>query len=81
MPNFESFLLNLSDNLPDICADKDLIKSLPQIFKSHCTISRMRERGMTPAYFYIKPQYYYLKDDVISWFKSRYNIQNKEVNV
>ena len=66
------FLEILQTELPEICADKDLVEHLPNIFKSLPTIHRMRQRGQVPAYFSISPNYYYLKNDVLAWLRERY---------
>lgn len=79
MSHLDQFLSSLSAGLPDICSDKDLVNHLPNIFKNHCTLTRMRSRGQTPAYFSISPNIYYLKEDVISWLRSRYNKENESI--
>ena len=65
MTHLDKFLDILKIELPDICSDKDLVEHLPDIFKNPCTLTRMRSRGQTPAYFSIDPNIYYLKEDVI----------------
>ena len=73
MTNLNKFLTTLERTLPKICADKDLVVSLPTVFKSSPTLVRMRQRGETPPYFFIKPNYHYLREDVINWLQSRYS--------
>jgi len=70
--HLDQFLEDLKTELPDICADKDLVDALPHIFKNPCTLTRMRARGQTPAYFSIDPNIYYLRADVLTWLRSRY---------
>lgn len=53
--------------------DKDLIDSLPEIFRSHATLTRMRKLQQAPGHFYVKPNVYYLKKDVMEWLKKRYS--------
>lgn len=72
MSHIENFLEALDAELPDICADKDLVEHLPNIFKSLSTVHRMRYRGQVPPYFSIEPNIYYLREDVICWLRSRY---------
>jgi hypothetical protein len=78
MSYLNQFLEVLKAELPAICADKDLVEHLPNIFKSLSTVHRMRYRGQVPAYFSIEPNIYYLRDDVICWLRERY--QSKEVS-
>lgn len=66
------FISALNDKLPDICTERDLIQTIPLVFKSHATLTRMRERNLAPPHFYIEPNYYYLKGEVISWIKSKH---------
>lgn len=73
----DKFLDVLNTELPPICADKDLVKHLPNIFKNTGTLTRMRARGETPSHFYIAPNIYYLRDDVISWLRDRYQTKEK----
>ncbi len=42
-----------------------------------CTITRLRAQGHCPPFFSIKPNFYYLRSDVISWLQERY--KNQEV--
>lgn len=79
MSHLDQFLSALSAELPDVCSDKDLINQLPNIFKNHCTLTRMRSRGQTPAYFFIGPNFYYLKEEVISWMRSKYKSKNESM--
>ena len=79
MSYLNQFLNVLEVELPEICSDKDLVEQLPDIFKSLSIIHRMRYRGQTPPYFSIEPNIYYLKGDVLSWLKSRYNTKNDSV--
>jgi hypothetical protein len=79
MSHLDQFLSTLSTELPNVCSDKDLVNRLPNIFKNHCTLTRMRSRGQTPAYFSIEPNIYYLKEDVISWLRSRYNTKTESL--
>lgn len=72
MSHLDDFLELLQASLPEICRDADLVKCLPAIFKNPCNLTRMRYRKQAPKYFYIYPQYYYLKSDVIDWFKEKY---------
>jgi Protein of unknown function (DUF551) len=70
--NLNQFLETLRSELPQICADRDLITYLPDIFRNSSNLSRMRARGQTPPYFSIQPHIYYLRDDVLSWLRERY---------
>lgn len=79
MTHLNQFLEALKAELPEICADKDLVEHLPNIFKNPGTLTRMRQRGQVPSYFSISPNVYYLRDDVICWLRERY--QNKEVSM
>jgi len=72
MTHLNQFLEVLKEELPEICADKNLVEHLPNIFKNPCTLHRMRARGQAPAHFSIEPNIYYLRDDVVSWLRSRY---------
>lgn len=72
MTYLDQFLETLKTELPEICTDRDLIEHLPDIFKNHCALTRMRSRGQTPPYFSIAPNIYYLKDDILAWLRSRY---------
>ena len=65
MTHLDKFLDILKIELPDICSNKDLVEHLQNILKKPCTLTRMRSRGQTPAYFSIDPNIYYLKEDVI----------------
>ena len=78
MSNLNKFLTTLERDLPKVCADKDLVDSLPTVFKNSPTLTRMRARGETPPYFFIKPNFHYLREDVINWLKSRYQDTQKE---
>lgn len=73
MNHIDNFLSDLNANLPAICTDKDLVNSLPDIFKSHGSLVRMRQRGEVPHHFYISPNIYYLKEDVLEFLKKRYS--------
>jgi hypothetical protein len=66
------FIDNLNQRLPDVCTDKDLIQTIPSVFKSASTLNRMREKNIAPPHFFIKPNYYYLKGEVVSWIKSKH---------
>ena len=70
--HLNQFLESLKSKLPPICADKDLIEHLPNIFRNASNICRMRARGQTPPYFLIDPHVHYLRDDVIHWIRGRY---------
>lgn len=74
--HLNQFLESLKSNLPPICADKDLIEHLPNIFRNTSNISRMRSRGQIPSYFLIEPHVHYLRDDVINWFRDKYQIKD-----
>lgn len=74
----DNFLEKLNSEIPDILCDKDLIKALPQIFKSPSSLTRMRASGQAPAHFSInKTCIRYLKNDVLSWLRLRYNSQQE----
>lgn len=77
MTNLDQFLDDLSDSLPEICVDKDLVTRLPDIFRNPPNLNRMRSRKQAPKHFYIHPHYYYLKADVISWLREKYQISGK----
>jgi hypothetical protein len=72
MIHLDQFLEGLQTSLPEVCRDTDLVKHLPDIFRNPCNITRMRARKQAPKHFYIEPHYYYLKADVIDWFKEKY---------
>lgn len=72
MTHLQKFLESLTHVLPEICADKDLFLHLPNIFKSLPTIHRMRGKKQVPSHFYVAPNFYYLRDDVISWLLDQY---------
>lgn len=72
------FLEFLKSELPVICSDKDLVEHLPNIFKNPCALTRMRSRKQAPPHFSIHPHIYYLRDDVISWLRERY--QSEELS-
>lgn len=79
MSYLDQFLSTLSEELPDVCSDKHLVNHLPDIFKNPCTLTRMRSRDQTPPYFFIAPNFYYLKEDVIHWLRSRYNAKGEPI--
>ncbi len=72
MHNIEKFLEELKTKLPDVCADRDLVQQLPTLFKSHCTLTRLRAQGKAPPHFTIPPNVYYLRADVIAWLETHY---------
>lgn len=72
MTNLNQFLEAIKAGLPEICADKDLVEHLPDIFRNPCNLTRMRARGQTPPYFHVPPHVHYLRDDVICWLRERY---------
>jgi|GEM_PF-1837148 len=72
--HIEQFLKVLETELPPICADKDLIEVLPDIFRNVSNLTRMRARGQTPPYFHVQPHIHYLRNDVIDWLKNSYSI-------
>jgi hypothetical protein len=72
MTYLDRFLGCLEKELPEICTDKILVERLPDIFRSLSSIHRMRTRRQTPAYFFIEPNYFYLKSDVLNWLRERY---------
>lgn len=76
--NLNQFLNALRNVLPEICADKDLVLHMPNIFKSLPTIHRRRLKGQIPPYFFIDPYYYYLREDVMSWLRSKYQQEESE---
>ena len=80
MTHLAYFLETLKTELPEVCADKDLIDRLPNIFKSLSSIHRMRARGQVPPHFIIDPYIYYLKEDVLAWLRSRYQCPSVKVD-
>lgn len=70
--HLDEFLEELKVSLPEVCADKNLVERLPNIFKNPGTLHRMRARGQAPAHFFIYPNVYYLRDDVLDWIRTRY---------
>lgn len=72
MSYVDQFLSMLSADLPDICTDRDLIATLPSVFKTHSTLTRMRAKGEAPSHFSFPPYHYYLKVEILCWLKSRY---------
>jgi hypothetical protein len=76
MTHLDRFLDSLKTVLPEMCTDRDLVLHVPNIFKSLPTIHRMRLRGQVPPHFYVEPNYYYLRDEVVCWIHSKY--QHKE---
>jgi len=70
--NLDLFLDNLRERLPEICTDKDLVAHVPNIFRSLPTIHRRRKKMLVPTFFFIDPFFYYLREDVISWIRSKY---------
>ena len=77
MHNMETFLGDLRNKLPEVCADRDLVQQLPSIFRSHCTLTRLRAQGKAPPHFTVTPNVYYLRDDVLSWLRSVYTTKNE----
>lgn len=75
MTHLNQFLEVLETKLPEVCADKNLVDNLPFIFKNPGTLHRMRARGQSPTYFFIDPNFYYLRKDVLDWLRSRYQIK------
>jgi len=80
MSHLEKFLEVLNAELPDICADKDLVEHLPNIFKSLSTVHRMRYRGQVPPHFSIEPNIYYLREDVVDWLRSQYKVDEVDLS-
>ena len=83
MSPLDQFLSELETDMPEICTDKDLIDLLPDIFKNPGCLHRMRARGQSPEHFFIAPNFYYLRGNVISWLRSRHqcgDITNPQVN-
>lgn len=55
MTNLDQFLDDLSDSLPEICVDKDLVTRLPDIFRNPPNLNRMRSRKQAPKHFTFIP--------------------------
>jgi tRNA(His) 5'-end guanylyltransferase len=71
--SLDQFLKTLESTLPEILSDKDLVSSIPQIFKSASSLSRLRTSKESPPHFYISSACIrYLKKDILDWLRSRY---------
>ena len=70
--NLKKYIKNLLEKLPDVCADRDLMEHVPNIFKSLSTIHRMRRRNEIPNHFQVGKFFFYYKEDVTDWIISKY---------
>lgn len=70
--HLNKFLDVLKNELPEICADKDLVEYLPNFFKNPTAITRLRSQGRCPPYFHVPPHIVYLRDDILGWLREIY---------
>lgn len=64
--NTENCTENVIENHNEISAITN------KIFRNPSALSRMRTRGESPPHFAIRPNYYYLRDDIVKWLQDKY---------